>query len=181
MLIERTSVGLDVDARSIVACGLDTVTGQVLRLRLVPSPESVLGWLRELPVPVAAAYEAGPTGFDLAPQSTSAGVRCVVAAPSKLQRPNQLPGPCRHRCRRPPRLPQCTAATVAGMDVRQRQAPLVREVWPAFADELAEALVADGRVTSSSTSATTPSCSWKSSTGHHCPEWSGAAGPRGGT
>jgi transposase-like protein len=31
------------------------------------------------------AYEAGPTGFDLARQLTAAGVRCVVAAPSKLR------------------------------------------------------------------------------------------------
>jgi tetratricopeptide (TPR) repeat protein len=84
---ERTSVGLDVHARSIVACGLDTVTGQVMRRRLVPSAEAVLVWLRELPAPVAVAYEAGPTGFDLARQLVAAGVRCVVAAPSKLRRP----------------------------------------------------------------------------------------------
>ena len=32
-------------------------------------------------------YEAGPTGFGLARTLTAAGVRCVVAAPSKLQRP----------------------------------------------------------------------------------------------
>ena len=87
MFIERTSVGLDVHARSIVACGLDTVTGRVVRQRLVPSAESVLGWLRELPAPVAVAYEAGPTGFELARQLTAAGVRCVVAAPSKVTRP----------------------------------------------------------------------------------------------
>jgi transposase len=84
---ERTSVGLDVHARSIVACALDTVTGQTAQRRLVPSAEAVLGWLRELPAPAAVAYEAGPTGFDLARQLTAAGVRCVVAAPSKLQRP----------------------------------------------------------------------------------------------
>jgi transposase len=84
---ERTSVGLDVHARSVVACGLDTVTGQIQHQRLVPSAEAVLDWLRRLPAPIAVAYEAGPTGFDLARQLTSAGVRCVVAAPSKLQRP----------------------------------------------------------------------------------------------
>jgi len=84
---ERTSVGLDVHARSIVACGLDTVTGQTLRRRLVPTADVVLDWLRELPGPVAVAYEAGPTGFGLARQLTAAGVRCVVVAPSKLQRP----------------------------------------------------------------------------------------------
>lgn len=87
MFIERTSVGLDVHARSIVACGLDTVTGHVVRRRLVPSAESVLDWLRELSGPVAVAYEAGPTGFGLARQLAAAGVRCVVAAPSKLTRP----------------------------------------------------------------------------------------------
>ena len=87
MFSERTSVGLDVHARSIVGCGLDTVTGQVTRRRLVPVADAVLDWLRELSGPVAVAYEAGPTGFDLARQLTAAGVRCVVAAPSKLQRP----------------------------------------------------------------------------------------------
>jgi transposase len=84
---ERTSVGLDVHARSIVGCGLDTVTGRAMRRRLVPSAEAVLDWLGELAAPVAVAYEAGPTGFGLARQLRAAGVRCVVAAPSKLQRP----------------------------------------------------------------------------------------------
>ena len=86
MFTERTSVGLDVHARSVVACGLDTVTGLMVRRRLVPAAEVVLDWVRELPGPVAVAYEAGPTGFGLARQLTAAGVRCVVAAPSKLQR-----------------------------------------------------------------------------------------------
>ena len=74
-------------ARSIVGCGLDTVTGQVVQRRLVPTADVVLGWLGQLPAPVAVAYEAGPTGFGLARQLTAAGVRCVVAAPSRLQRP----------------------------------------------------------------------------------------------
>ena len=87
MFSERTSVGLDVHARSIVGCGLDTVSGAVTRRRLSPTIEGVSAWLAELPAPVAVAYEAGPTGFGLARQLTAAGVRCVVAAPSKLQRP----------------------------------------------------------------------------------------------
>ena len=33
-------------------------------------------------------YEAGPTGFGLYRTLTAAGIRCVVAAPSKLQRPS---------------------------------------------------------------------------------------------
>ena len=87
MFSERTSVGLDVHARSIVACGLDTVSGQVARQRLAPTASAVVGWLRRLPGPAVVAYEAGPTGFGLARQLSAAGVRCVVAAPSKLQRP----------------------------------------------------------------------------------------------
>ena len=87
MFSERTSVGLDVHARSIVGCALDTVTGAVTRRRLSPTLEGVSAWLAELPAPVAVAYEAGPTGFGLARQLTAAGIRCVVVAPSKLQRP----------------------------------------------------------------------------------------------
>jgi len=85
---ERTSVGLDVHARSVVACGIDGLTGEVFRARLVPDQQAVLGWLRGLPGPVSVVYEAGPTGFGLARFLTAAGIRCVLAAPSKLQRPS---------------------------------------------------------------------------------------------
>ena len=44
-------------------------------------------WLQELPGPVAVAYEAGPTGFGLYRALSAAGIRCEVAAPSKLQTP----------------------------------------------------------------------------------------------
>ncbi len=84
---ERTSVGLDVHARSVVACGIDDVTGEMFRARLCPKFEVIHAWLRELPGPVAVVYEAGPTGFGLARFLTGRGVRCLVAAPSKLQRP----------------------------------------------------------------------------------------------
>ena len=33
-------------------------------------------------------YEAGPTGFGLARAFATAGIRCEVAAPSKIQRPS---------------------------------------------------------------------------------------------
>jgi len=36
---------------------------------------------------VAAAYEAGPTGYGLARAFAAAGIRCEVVAPSKLERP----------------------------------------------------------------------------------------------
>jgi transposase len=63
------------------------VTGEIVRRRLGSSVAEVLGWLRSLPGPVVAAYEAGPTGFTLARALRAAGVRCEVLAPSKLQRP----------------------------------------------------------------------------------------------
>jgi transposase len=85
--VQRTSVGLDVHARSVVACGLDGDTGEVFERRLSPDHAEILAWLGDLPGPVATTYEAGPTGFGLARCLNSAGVRCAVAAPSKLQRP----------------------------------------------------------------------------------------------
>src|ERR1700758_170479 len=85
---QRTSVGLDVHARSVVGCGLDRETGEVFRRRLTPSREEVRDWIRSLPAPAAVVYEAGPTGFGLARYLIDAGIDCVVAAPSKLQRPS---------------------------------------------------------------------------------------------
>jgi transposase len=80
-------VGLDVHARSVAAAAIDSVTGELFRSRLTPSFGHVESWLRELPGPVAVAYEAGPTGFGLYRHLTAAGIRCVVVAPSKLHRP----------------------------------------------------------------------------------------------
>ena len=88
MLRNRTSVGLDVHARSIVACGLDGQTGQVFERRLCPDHSEIIGWIGELPGPVVVTYEAGPTGFGLARFLTGRGIDCLVAAPSKLQRPS---------------------------------------------------------------------------------------------
>ena len=83
MFTERTSVGLDVHARSIWAHATDWQTGQQLSQRLVPTNEQVLAWVGGLPGPVAVAYEAGPTGFGVARALIAAGIRCVVVAPSK--------------------------------------------------------------------------------------------------
>lgn len=84
---QRTSVGLDVHARSVVGCGLDRETGQVVERRLCPDHREILAWLAQLPAPIAVTYEAGPTGFGLARALEDAGIECVVAAPSKLIRP----------------------------------------------------------------------------------------------
>ena len=63
---ERTTVGLDVHARSVVAEAVDWSSGQLFSRRLVQDHVEVLGWVATLPGPVAVAYEAGPTGFGLA-------------------------------------------------------------------------------------------------------------------
>ena len=84
---KRTSVGLDVHARSVVACALDGVTGELDERRLTPDHDELFGWLRGLAGPVEVVYEAGPTGFGLARALSGRGIACRVAAPSKLQRP----------------------------------------------------------------------------------------------
>ena len=87
MLVERTCVGLDVHARSVAAAAIDGVTGELSQARLTPSHDHIRSWVEQFDGPVAVAYEAGPTGFGLYRALNAVGVRCVVAAPSKLQRP----------------------------------------------------------------------------------------------
>ncbi len=87
MFTERTSVGLDVHARSVAAAAIDGVTGESFQTRLTPAHDHIRSWIQKLPGPVAVTYEAGPTGFGLYRSLTAAGIRCEVAAPSKLQRP----------------------------------------------------------------------------------------------
>lgn len=87
MFAERTSVGLDMQARSVAGAAIDGVTGELSASRLSPAYDQITSWLRALPGPVAVAYEDGPTGFGLYRHLSGAGIRCVVVAPSKLQRP----------------------------------------------------------------------------------------------
>jgi transposase len=87
-MFERTSVGLDVHARSVAGCALDSETGEILHRKLTPDRTEILDWIRSLPGPVRVVYEAGPTGFGLARDLNTAGFETVVAAPSKLQRPS---------------------------------------------------------------------------------------------
>lgn len=87
MFHERTSVGLDVHARSVVATAIDSLTGEVVTQRLVPDPMVVTEWVKALPGPVAVTYEAGPTGYGMYRVLSAAGIDCVVAAPSRLIRP----------------------------------------------------------------------------------------------
>jgi transposase len=83
-----TSIGLDVHARSVVACGLDGRSGELFERRLTPDHGDIESWIRSLPGPVCVTYEAGPIGFGLARHLTEGGIECLVAAPSRLQRPS---------------------------------------------------------------------------------------------
>ena len=65
MTTTMTSVGLDVHARSTEAAVLQLETGELVRRRFGPGVEPVVSWLRELPGPLHACYEVGPTGFGL--------------------------------------------------------------------------------------------------------------------
>jgi transposase len=85
---ERTSVGLDVHARSVAAAAIDGVTGELVQSKLTPSYDHISSWVQALPGPVAVTYEAGPTGFGLHRALAAVGIRCEVAAPSKLQKPS---------------------------------------------------------------------------------------------
>jgi transposase len=86
--VNATSVGLDVHARSVLACALDGRSGQLFERRLTPDHGDIVSWIGSLPGPVSVTYEAGPTGFGLARFLISKGIECQVAAPSRLQRPS---------------------------------------------------------------------------------------------
>jgi transposase len=81
-----TWVGLDVHARSTHAAAIDVMTGELTRLRFGPGVEAPVAWLQELPGPVRACYEAGPTGFGLYRAATAAGIAMQVVAPGKTPR-----------------------------------------------------------------------------------------------
>jgi transposase len=85
----RTWVGLDVHAAATVACVVDAVSGELSVQRLAGRTSEVAAFCAGLPAPVRVAYEAGPTGFELARALEAAGVGCVVAAPGKIERPAQ--------------------------------------------------------------------------------------------
>src|SRR3954471_5246874 len=81
-----TWVGFDVHARSTHAAAIDSMTGELSRVRFGPGTEGPLAWLGGLPGPVRACYEAGPTGFGPYRAATAAGIGMQVVAPGKTPR-----------------------------------------------------------------------------------------------
>ena len=86
MTATMTWVGLDVHARSTHAAAIDRDSGELTRARFGVGADPVVEWLRGLPQPVHACYEAGPTGYALYRAATAAGLRVDVVAPSKTPR-----------------------------------------------------------------------------------------------
>lgn len=83
----RTWAGLDVHVASTVACVVDAESGELATHRLGGDTVELTEFCSRLPPPVRVAYEAGPTGFELARGLERAGIGCVVAAPGKIERP----------------------------------------------------------------------------------------------
>src|SRR3954451_14398602 len=81
-----TWVGFDVHARSTHAAAIDAMTWELSRVRFGPGIEGPVAWLAELPGPVRACYEAGPTSFWLYRTATGAGIAMQVIAPGKTPR-----------------------------------------------------------------------------------------------
>ena len=90
MITYRSFVGLDVHARTVVGCAIDVQRGEVVHRRFGYDLAEVASWVGSLPGPQTATYEAGLTGFGLFRLLTGSGIECVVAAPSKLQRPSGI-------------------------------------------------------------------------------------------
>ena len=73
MFRQRTFVGLDVHARSVVGHALDESTGEVWQQRLLPTdPPGIWGWLESLPQPVKVTMRRGQPA--MAARTPSRGV-----------------------------------------------------------------------------------------------------------
>src|SRR5918911_1030213 len=81
-----TVAGFDVHARSTHGAAVHVPTGELVRIRFGAGVEGPVAWLRSLPGPVRACYEAGPTGFGLYRAAVAAGVDMRVVAPGKTPR-----------------------------------------------------------------------------------------------
>jgi transposase len=78
-----TWVGFDVHARSTHGAAIDVMTGELTRMRFGPGSDGPVVWLGELPGPVRAWHEAGPTGFGLYRAAIKAGIGMQVIAPAR--------------------------------------------------------------------------------------------------
>ena len=87
-MIYRTSIGLDVHARSISAAAFVPETGEVEERSFGYDAGAVARWAAGLPQPARAVYESGPTGFDLKRSLDGLGLPTCVGAVSKMLKPS---------------------------------------------------------------------------------------------
>ena len=83
-MLHRTSIGLDVHARSIAAAAFIPETGEILQKSFGYDADAVVSWAKALPQPAWCVCESGPTGFDLKRKLDESGVECLVGAVSKM-------------------------------------------------------------------------------------------------
>src|SRR5919201_798015 len=79
-------VGLDVHAHASTLAVFDDVTGEVITRRVPGRPLELLDVLLELPRPVRAVYEAGPTGYGLVRRARAEGIEMAVCSPGNIER-----------------------------------------------------------------------------------------------
>lgn len=111
-----TAIGLDVPARSIKACALNPMTGEVERASFGYDPASVAEWALSFESP-KAIYEPGVNGFHLCRALRVLGLDCAVGAVSKMQRPAAASGPD---------LPMLQIVLVPGPERMPRRVPQLR-------------------------------------------------------
>ena len=73
---------------SVLAVSLDARSGELRSQRLPGDTAKVVGFLERLPGPTWTAYEAGPTGYGLAP--FHAGGSPTLQSPTNHQLPQQV-------------------------------------------------------------------------------------------
>lgn len=83
----RTSIGLDVHARTVAAAAFVPETGEVVERSFGCEAAEIAGWAASLPQPAHAVYESGPTGFALKRSLDALGLPCAVGAVSKMLKP----------------------------------------------------------------------------------------------
>ncbi|MDP9259528.1 MAG: transposase [Actinomycetota bacterium] len=79
-------VWLDVHAHASAVAVFNDATGEVITRRVNGRPLEVLDVLRELPRPVRAVYEAGPTGYGLVRRARAEGIEMAVCSPGNIER-----------------------------------------------------------------------------------------------
>jgi transposase len=79
-------VGLDVHACKTAGAAVVLGSGEVFKAQIAGAPVEAIEWLRTLPGPVRAVYEAGPTGFGLARAARAVGLEVMVCSPGAIPR-----------------------------------------------------------------------------------------------